>query len=111
MTPDRVLELTRTTLEFAGATGVDVVMSDRLAECGYDGMCVIGTDAPTVSMSTRLEQLDPSYTVWTAIHEAAHLLSGDAGHGHAFDEQWRRMSTREYADALGRHLSGVGSRP
>jgi hypothetical protein len=109
-----MLRLSREVLSFAGLppTVVDTVVDDKMPR-QLDGSVrwVTGASAhlcrPTIRMSARLAT-SPSGTVLTALHEAAHVLSGDCDHGYLFKEQWRRLSSPMFLEALERHLTRAG---
>lgn len=101
-----LVELCTEALEFAGiprdSVRVELFDSDRL-----DGHTRWGTapvSNPVVRIARRLEER-PARGVITALHEAAHILSGDQRHTHLFDEQWRRLSSREFLVALDARLA------
>lgn len=100
-----LLELCRESLAFAGLSRDDVRVelfdSDRLD--GHTRWGILPTSDPVVLIARRLED-DPAHGVMTALHEAAHVLSGDQKHTYLFDEQWRRLSSRKFLSALNTHL-------
>lgn len=103
-----LVELCCESLEFAGvprdSVRVELFESDRL-----DGNTRWGGSTMTVRIASRLEDR-PARGVITALHEAAHILSGDTKHTHLFQEQWRRLSSREFLAALDAHLAATYGR-
>ena len=83
----------RRVLDLAEITAT-VDFDERFPEYQIHGMTVF-TDPPKIWLSPVLLD-DPDELLATAIHEAAHIVAGDDGHGWQFMEQLTPLMVKIY---------------
>lgn len=99
VTPHQLDKMAQAVLDYAGIEGtVTLTFDDRFHDAGIDAMTQF-TDPPRILLARELLD-DAPRLLETLLHEAAHLLASDPGHGPGYLAQVDQLFNRQRLESL-----------